>query len=125
MVHGECHCALAFLFLNFGVKNGVWFLIKQKGVLIKWFLPGFRVVALVPVLLLGCDGLLGSGVSRGLIRPPPVPVVPAISSLPGWRILHSSPLGSLWVEGSFFNWSIETISEPSLVRGAAAFSRGA
>ena len=59
----------------------------------KWFLPGFRVVALVPVLLLGCDGLLGSGVSRGLIRPLPVLVVPAISSLPGWCILHSSPLG--------------------------------
>ena len=64
-------------------KSEVWSLIKQKGVLIKWFLPGFRVVALVPVLLLGCDGLLGSGVSRGLIRPLPVLVVPAISSLPG------------------------------------------
>ena len=69
--------------LSFGVKNEFWFLIKQKGVLMKWSLPGFRVVALVPVLLLGCDGLLGFGVGRGLIRPPPVPVVPAISSLPG------------------------------------------
>ena len=91
----------------------------------KWFLPGFRVVALVPVLLLGCDGLLGSGISRGLIRPPPVLVVPAISSLPGCCILHSSPLGCLRVEGSLFNWSSETISGPPLVRGAAAFSRGA
>ena len=86
MEHGECHYALVLLvmfLLSFGVKNEFWFLIKQKGVLIKWFLPGFRVVALVPVLLLGCDGLLGSGISRGLIRPLPVLVVPAISSLPG------------------------------------------
>ena len=86
MKHGECHYALVLLvmfLLSFGVKNEFWFLIKQKGVLIKWFLPGFRVVTLVPVLLLGCDGLLGFGVCRGLIRPPPVPVVPAISSLPG------------------------------------------
>ena len=86
MEHGECHYALVLLvmfLLSFGVKNEFWFLIKQKGVLIKWFLPGFRVVALVPVLLLGCDGLLGSGISRGLIRPLPVLVVPAIASLPG------------------------------------------
>ena len=74
---------LVMFLLSFGVKNEFWFLIKQKGVLIKWFLPGFRVVALVPVLLLGCDGLLGSGVSRGLIRPLPVLVGPAIASLPG------------------------------------------
>ena len=86
MKHGECRYALIFtdcVSFEFGVKNEFWFLIKQKGVLIKWFLPGFRVVTLVPVLLLGCDGLLGFWVCRGLIRPPPVPVVPAISSLPG------------------------------------------
>ena len=74
---------IGYVSFEFWCKNEVWFLIKQKGVLIKWFLPGFRVVALVPVLLLGCDGLLGSGISRGLIRPLPVLVVPAISSLPG------------------------------------------
>ena len=86
MKYGECRYALIFIdyvSFEFGVKNEFWFLIKQKGVLVKWFLPGFRVVTLLLVLLLGCDGLLGFGVGRGLIRPPPLPVGPASLSLPG------------------------------------------
>ena len=86
MKYGECRYALIFIdcvSFEFGVKNEFWFLIKQKGVLVKWFLPGFRVVTLVLVLLLGCDGLLGFGFGRGLIRPPPLPVVSASPSLPG------------------------------------------
>ena len=42
MKYGECRYALIFIdcvSFEFGVKNEFWFLIKQKGVLVKWFLP--------------------------------------------------------------------------------------